>query len=79
MANKKVEVEVGLCRRALCSIGIVKFAFVVSTITSSRGIIENMKKGQISREGSIFLSGGWSSKKMTTIRRGGGACEKLVS
>ena len=28
---------------ALCSIGIVSFVFIVSTITSSRGIIENKK------------------------------------
>ena len=65
-------------RRALCSIGIVSFVFLVSTITSSRGIIENIKKvkswGRV-----IFLcvvSGG-SSKKITAIR--GDHVKKLAS
>ena len=60
-------------QRALCSIGIVNFVLMVSAITSSRGIIENIKNGQISREGSIFLcvggGEGGSSQKITTIKR----------
>ena len=45
-------------RRALCSIGIVNFVFIVITITSSRGIIKNIKKGKILREGFFFGGGG---------------------
>ena len=45
----------------------------MSTITSSRGIIENIEGGFNSQ----FLWGGGSSKKMTTIRGGGGLCEKI--
>ena len=67
-------------QRALCSIGIVNFVFMVSAITSRRGIIENIKNGQISREGSIFCvvwGEGGSSQKITTIKRER-ASEKIV-
>ena len=51
------------------SIGIVNFVLIVSKITSSRGIIENIKK--------VNLEGGGSSKKITALR--GDHVKKLVS
>ena len=48
-------------QRTLCSIGVVNFVVVVSTITSSRGTVENIKK--VKSWGRVKFFGGGSSLK----------------
>ena len=57
--------------RAPCSIGIVNVVFIGSTITSSRGVIENIKKVKP-------WEGGGSIQK-NHCSKGGGHVNKLVS